>query len=78
MADAVGQGSLGRKAGPKGEDMKPVRTLRLQREALTALGGDELREVAAQAAVTPQCTPVILTLPVGRCLSDVLAECPAG
>lgn len=58
--------------------MKQVRTLRLKRETLAALETEELRHIgAAQADVTPMCTPVILTIPVMRCVSEILAECPA-
>lgn len=56
--------------------MKPGRALALRRETLARLDTDECRQVGGQAEVTPLCTPVILTIPVTRCLSHVLADCP--
>jgi len=57
--------------------MGPTRTLRLRRDVLAALDTGELREVGGMAAaVTPDCTPLVLTIPVARCLSEILAECP--
>ena len=57
--------------------MKSVRKLELRREPLAALTTDEIGRVAGQAAVTPNCTPVILTIPVARCLSEIFEVCTA-
>lgn len=56
--------------------MKPERRLRLRRETLAPLDGEELRDVRGQEAVSLQCTPVVRTLPPRDCLSRIFRECP--